>query len=161
VFWPSAVVSFGEAMATVGEHDCGWGVLRLRGKWLVCQDRVSQRRRCGSKEYDSDGESLSAVPWQSSRPWTPEPSRVISAEQSACTTRHQAKIRGCYCGLRAAYESFAERPQDLVERLASSLVVPGVFFVPSFALRWLRHRSFAQPKRSSIEQRELHHHTAK
>jgi hypothetical protein len=37
VFWPSAVVSFGEAMATVGEHDCGWGVLRLRVNGLCAR----------------------------------------------------------------------------------------------------------------------------
>lgn len=88
-------------------------------------------------------------------------SRYFRRAIRLCTTRHQAKVGGCYCGMRIAYESFVERPQDLVERLASSLVIPGVFFVPSSALRWLRHRSFAQPKRSSTEQRELHHHTAK
>lgn len=41
MLWPSVVASTGEAMATVGEHDCGWGVLRLRVNGLS----VSQRRR--------------------------------------------------------------------------------------------------------------------
>lgn len=88
-------------------------------------------------------------------------SRYFRRTIRLCTTRHRAKVRVHCCGMRTAYESFAERPQDLVERLVSSLLVPGVFFVPSSALRWLRHRSFAQPMRPSTGQRELHHHTAK
>lgn len=29
------MVGAGEAIATDGEHDCGWGVLRLRANWWV------------------------------------------------------------------------------------------------------------------------------
>jgi hypothetical protein len=33
------VVRAGEAIATVGEHDCGWGMLRLRANGWDSRDR--------------------------------------------------------------------------------------------------------------------------
>jgi len=84
-------VSAGEVMATVGEHDCGWGGAAPKSKWRDCQRRVSQQRRW-VQGYDSDRESLSAVPWQASRPWTPGSSRVISAELLFSDIQLHAKV---------------------------------------------------------------------
>lgn len=50
MFWPSAVVSFGEAMATVGEHGCGWGVLRLRVNGLGVRAGSVSGGEVGPKE---------------------------------------------------------------------------------------------------------------
>jgi hypothetical protein len=49
-------------MATVAEHGCGWGMLRLRGNGWDNRDRVSHRRSGGSRNRILM-ESLSAVPW--------------------------------------------------------------------------------------------------
>lgn len=49
-------------MAIVGEHGCGWGMLRLRGNGWDSRGRVSHRRSGGSRNRILM-ERLSAVPW--------------------------------------------------------------------------------------------------
>jgi hypothetical protein len=42
------MVSAGEVMSTVEEHDCGWGVLRLRvNGWIVLTGSVSSGEAVG------------------------------------------------------------------------------------------------------------------
>jgi hypothetical protein len=84
-------------------------------------------------------EGLSAVPWQSSRPWAPEPSSVISAEQSACARLQAGQglvaAATTYCGMRTTNEELIERSRGTLQEASERLVVRDVFFVSSLTLR--------------------------
>lgn len=79
---PSAVVIAGEAMATVGKHSCGWGVLRLRvNGWIVLdQGRSAAEGPVGQGIRILMGRVLALFHGIVPPLGTPEANRVISAE---------------------------------------------------------------------------------